>query len=108
MKKMSSLLLVCLLAVGVAGCAGMGSGNTQTGTRTAGQAVDDATIGTKLKAALAADPDLSALKINVDTTQGAVRLKGEVKNMMLWRKAGDLARKIEGVKSVDNQLVITG
>jgi len=105
---MKTILMACMVALTLAGCAGMGSGNTATGTRTAGQAVDDATIGTKLKAALAADPELSALKINVDTTQGNVRLRGEVKNMQLWRKAGDLARKIEGVKSVDNQLVITG
>lgn len=106
---MKTLLIATITAFVLAGCAGIGSGNTAgSGTRTAGQAVDDATIGTKLKAALVADPELSALKINVDTTQGNVRLKGEVKNMMLWRKAGDLARKIEGVKSVDNQLVITG
>ncbi|TFZ05296.1 BON domain-containing protein [Ramlibacter henchirensis] len=105
---MNKILIACFIALGLAGCAGMGSGNTTTGTRTAGQAVDDATIGTKLKAALAADPELSALKINVDTTQGNVRLRGEVKNMQLWRKAGDVARKVEGVKSVDNQLVITG
>ncbi len=50
----------------------------------------------------------SALKINVDTTQGNVRLRGEVKSMVLRRKAEDTARKIEGVKSVDNQLMITG
>ena len=105
---MKTVLMACMAALALAGCAGMGTGNTQTGTRTAGQAVDDATIGTKLKAALAADPELSALKINVDTTQGNVRLRGEVKNMQLWRKAGDLARSIQGVKNVENQLVITG
>ena len=105
---MKNILIACMIAFGLAGCAGMGSGNTSTGTRTAGQAVDDATIATKLKAAYAADPQLSALKINVDTTQGAVRLRGEVKNMTEWRKAGDTARSVQGVKSVDNQLVITG
>ena len=76
--------------------------------RSVGQAVDDVTIGTKLKAALAADPQLSALKINVDTTQGNVRLKGEVKTFALRKKAEELARSIQGVKSVDNQLIITG
>ena len=77
-------------------------------TRTVGQAVDDVTIGTKMKTALAADPELSALKINVDTTQGNVRLRGEVRSVALRRKAEDMARKIEGVKSVDNQLMVTG
>jgi hyperosmotically inducible protein len=103
MKKLLIALLVVVASL--AGCAGVsGTGST----RTVGQAVDDVTIGTKLKAALAADPELSALKINVDTTQGAVRLRGEVKSLALRRKAEDLARKIEGVKSVENQLIITG
>jgi hyperosmotically inducible protein len=104
---MKKLFIASMTAatLAMAGCAGFsGTGNT----RTVGQAVDDATIGTKLKAALAADPELSALKINVDTTQGAVRLKGEVKNIALRRKAEDMARSIQGVKSVDNQLIITG
>lgn len=102
---MKKLLMALMTAISLAGCAGMNASPT---TRTAGQAIDDVTIGTKLKAALVADPELSALKINVDTTQGAVRLRGEVKSMALRRKAEELARKIEGVKSVDNQLVITG
>jgi hyperosmotically inducible protein len=111
---MKNLLAVTMAGVFLAGCAGMGQGggygsSSGSGTqRTPGQAVDDVTIGTKLKAALAADPELSALKINVDTTQGNVRLKGEVKSMALRRKAEELARKTEGVKSVDNQLMITG
>ncbi|HYF16830.1 MAG TPA: BON domain-containing protein [Ramlibacter sp.] len=102
------LLIVAAMtaAVALAGCGTMGGG--AGGTRSAGQVVDDATIATKLKAAYAADPELSALKINVDMDKGNVRLKGEVKSMALRRKAEDTARKIEGVKGVDNQLVITG
>lgn len=105
---MKKILIASMLAstLALAGCGGMmGGSGTQ---RTAGQAIDDVTIGTKLKAALAADPDLSALKINVDSTQGAVRLRGEVKSVALRRKAEDMARKIEGVKSVENQLIVTG
>ncbi|NPC55318.1 BON domain-containing protein [Caenimonas soli] len=103
---MKTLIIAAATVLSLVGCAGMtGASGPQ---RTVGQAVDDVTIGTKLKAALAADPELSALKINVDTTQGNVRLRGEVKSMALRRKAEDTARKIEGVKSVDNQLMITG
>ena len=102
---MNKLFVALMVAVSLGGCANMGGSGP---TRSVGQAVDDATIGTKLKAAFAGDPELSAMKINVDSTQGAVRLRGEVKSMAEWRKAGDTARKIDGVKSVDNQLVITG
>ena len=107
---MSKLFLALMVAIGLAGCANLGLGGGPGGQpkRTVGEAVDDATIGTQLKAALAADPDVSALKINVDTTQGNVRLRGEVKNISQWRKAESLARGIKGVKSVDNQLLITG
>lgn len=107
---MNKLLIALMVSVGLAGCAGMGMGGGPGGEpkRTAGEAVDDVTIGTRIKAALAADPELSALKINVDTTQGKVRLRGEVKNITLWRKAESTARAVPGVKSVDNQLLITG
>jgi hyperosmotically inducible protein len=107
MKTLIIAAATAVTALTLAGCAGMPGGQGGP-TRTAGQAVDDVAIGTKMKAALAADPELSALKINVDTTQGNVRLRGEVKSMALRRKAEDMARKIEGVKSVDNQLMITG
>jgi hypothetical protein len=69
---MNNLLAAMLAAVFLAGCAGMKDGDSPP--RTAGQVVDDATIGT----------------------------------LALRRKAEELARKIEGVKSVDNQLIITG
>jgi hyperosmotically inducible periplasmic protein len=105
---MKKLLLASMVAVGLAGCAGFGNFGERGETRTAGQAIDDVTIGTRLKAAYAADPELSALKINVDTTQGVVRLRGEVKSMALRRKAEDTARKVQGVKSVQNDLIITG
>jgi hypothetical protein len=92
------LLASVLATVFFAGCAGMGGGDRSTpgGQRTVGEVVDDVTIGTQLKAKYAADPDISALKINIDTTQGAVRLKGEVKSLALRRKAEQLARDGQG------------
>lgn len=110
---MKNTLIVLLSAAFFAGCAGMGSGvSSGQGAgqeqRTVGEVVDDATITAQIKAKLAADPDLSALKINVDSNQGAVRLKGEVKTLALRRKAQELSQGIKGVKSVDNQLIITG
>ena len=44
-------------------------------TSTAKASIDDATITAKVNATLAKDPDLSALKINVDTVGGKVTLK---------------------------------
>ena len=107
MMTKTLLAAAMVAAIGLTGCANMGGGGDGT-KRTAGEVVDDAAILAKVKAAYAADPDISALKINVDSTQGAVRLKGEVKNITLWRKAEDIAKKTNGVKSVENNLVITG
>ena len=102
---------VVVAATLVAGCAGMGPGGTGTTgqqQRTAGQVVDDVAIGTELKARYAADPDLSALKINIDTNQGVVRLRGEVKTFALRRKAEEIARGVRGVRQVNNELIISG
>lgn len=106
------LLPVALVSAAfLAGCGTLaGSPDRADGAphRTVGEAVDDAKIVTELKAKFAADPDLSALKINIDSTQGFVRLKGEVKTFAIRQKADAMARAVKGVKSVDNQLLITG
>lgn len=109
---MKNTIAVLLAATFLAACAGMGgerAGGTSGATqRSAGEVIDDAAITARMNAQLAADPELSALKINVDTNQGLVRLRGEVKSIGLRRKAEEMARSIRGVKSVDNQLIITG
>lgn len=111
MKKNSTLLLLLLSAVLATGCAGMKGGSGSQGAtsqRSTGEVVDDAAITAKVKAGLAADPDISALKINVNTDKGRVTLKGEVKTFALRKKAESIARDVSGVKSIDNQLIITG
>lgn len=104
-------LLALLLAASVVACAPMGKKDDQAGSaskRSAGEVVDDATITARVKAALLKDPEISGLKIDVDTAQGVVRLKGEIKTLALRKKAESLVREVPGVKSVNNQLVVTG
>lgn len=100
-----SLLLSAVLA---AGCSSMYGTNPDGSKKSTGEVIDDATITSKVKTALLADPDISGLKINVDTAGGVVKLKGEVKSMTLRKKAESIAKGVDGVKKVDNQLVITG
>jgi hyperosmotically inducible protein len=66
--------------------------------------VSDAEITAKVNAGLAADKDLSAIKINVDTKDGIVTLNGPVPNAAAKSRASDIARNVKDVKSVDNQL----
>lgn len=72
----------------------------------AGALADDASITARISAELAKDPDLSAIKIDVDTKAGAVRLSGPAPNQAAKDRATSLAQAIEGVKSVDNELVV--
>ena len=72
--------------------------------RSAGQTVDDATVTAKVKAALLAESGVDGTKINVDTFQGRVTLKGEVPSKNMADRAVQVAKGIEGVKDVDNRL----
>lgn len=72
----------------------------------AGEKIDDLTITTSVTAGLAKDPDLSALKINVDTRDGAVTLNGSAPTEAAREKAATLAKAVKGVNSVDNKLVV--
>jgi osmotically-inducible protein OsmY len=72
----------------------------------AGEKIDDLTITTAVTTGLAKDPDLSALKINVDTRNGAVTLNGSAPTEAARDKAATLAKAVKGVNSVDNKLVV--
>ena len=61
----------------------------------------------KVKSALAADVGLKTLKINVDSDKGDVTLKGRVASADMKQRAGEVAKQVEGVKSVKNQLRVS-
>lgn len=66
----------------------------------------DAGITTSINAGLAADSNLSAMKINVDTMAGSVTLKGTAPTEAARQRATEIAQQKDGVRSVDNQLTI--
>lgn len=70
-------------------------------------AMDDATITAQVSAGLAKDPDLSAMKINVDTVNGKVTLNGPAPSAVARDRAEAIAKGVSGVTSVNNQLVVT-
>ncbi|MFZ5505992.1 MAG: BON domain-containing protein [Pseudomonadota bacterium] len=72
-------------------------------------AVDDATITANVSARLAGDPELSALKIDVDTQDGKVTLTGPAPSEAARGRAAELAATVEGVVGIDNRLqVVSG
>jgi osmotically-inducible protein OsmY len=93
--------LICItLVTAYLGCA-------STPTReSSGQYIDDSTITTKVKAELFADQSLKAFQINVKTFKGEVQLSGFVDTEQSAKKAGEVAGRVEGVKSVKNNLIV--
>jgi len=68
--------------------------------------VDDATITASVNADLARDPDLSAIRINVDTKDGVVTLTGPAPSSSAKDRAAEIARGVKGVASVNNNLEV--
>jgi osmotically-inducible protein OsmY len=104
-----SLIAAAILAVGVAGCSSTSErGTAETTAANAGRVVDDSVITGKVKAALIADPTTKAHQIEVETFKGTVQLSGFVDDATARRRAGEVAKNVDGVKSVKNDLRTRG
>ncbi len=73
-----------------------------------GQYIDDATITTKVKAALISDKQLKATQVSVETSQGTVQLSGTVDSKDQESEAIKDANQIDGVRSVKDLMTIRG
>jgi hyperosmotically inducible periplasmic protein len=68
------------------------------------QPVSDSVITTKVKALYAKDKDVSFRTVEVKTVNGVVHLGGTAKSKQEADKAESMARDVEGVKSVKNEI----
>lgn len=66
----------------------------------------DAAITAKVKTALIREKDLSAMDINVETSEGRVMLAGWVKDDAQRKKAVEIAKHVEGVKEVKDRMMV--
>jgi osmotically-inducible protein OsmY len=69
-------------------------------------AADDAAITAQVSAGLAKDPDLSALKIDVEVKAGVVTLSGPAPTAKAKERATEIAKAVKGVGAVNNHLVV--
>ena len=69
--------------------------------------LSDGELIDQVRVRLANDPEVGGLNIDVAVTQGAVTLTGKVRNDKQKIKAEKVAKKVKGVTSVDNRLVIS-
>ena len=75
--------------------------------RSIGTGANDGWLWTKTRAVLAAADDLRDSTINVDVDNAVVTLSGTVANQTQKARAEQVARGVEGVKSVRNQLSVS-
>jgi len=100
----SRTLLIATFAavalIGTAGCA------VTRGQETVGAYIDDATITTQIKGRFADNKDVDATSIKVETLNGTVMLSGFAKNSTERSTAETIARGVNGVKSVRNEIAV--
>lgn len=94
------LILAGLVLALLTACAPSG---THRGT---GQYIDDAAITTRVKTALATDPEVKATEVQVETYKGTVQLSGFVDSSESAARAAKIAHDTPGVKEVRNSMVI--
>jgi osmotically-inducible protein OsmY len=70
----------------------------------AGEFLDNSVVTGKVKSAYLGDPKLKSFNITVETYKGTVQLSGFVNTQDEKKRAEDLARLVEGVHSVKNNI----
>jgi len=73
---------------------------------TVGAYVDDVTITTQIKARFVDNPQVAAASIHVETLKGTVLLSGFAKNSAERNTAESIARGVNGVRLIRNEITI--
>jgi hyperosmotically inducible protein len=98
--RLTSAASLAAIAIVLSGCAIM------RGQETVGAYVDDSAITTAVKARFVENKDVDASSIRVETLNGTVMLSGFAKDALERSTAETLTRKVEGVRSVKNEIAV--
>jgi hypothetical protein len=90
--KRTAAFVVVTLVLGTAGCT---------------KSASDAEITGRVKTAISNEPGLKATKVSISTNEKVVHLSGTVKSRDESAMLIAVARKVEGVKAVKTDLVVT-
>lgn len=99
-KLMAKFLLALIMTMLIVSCSG---GKKYEST---GEYFDDMVLSTKVRASILGDSRLKILQINIETYKGVVQLSGFVDTADAANRAVDLARRVRGVKMVNNSLIV--
>jgi len=100
MRTLLATTVTALALVTVTGCA------VTRGQETIGAYVDDSTITARIKARFVENQQVDAAAISVETLNGTVMLSGFAKNAAERTTAEDIARGVNGVKAVKNEITV--
>ncbi len=98
-----NLFAAAVAAVALAGACIAHAGEAK---RTMGEYTDDKILHTKVWSALTSDKTADASEINLEVYKGVVQLNGFVDNEKEKAQAEAVARGVEGVKGVENNLTL--
>ncbi len=92
-------------AVALAGLGACASSDESASRRSTGEFTDDAALTAKVKTAIATDAGAkTAAAVNVETYRGVVQLTGFVDSEDQVTRAVSAAKKVQGVRSVKNDI----
>jgi osmotically-inducible protein OsmY len=96
-KRFSGFFIIALML------SALGCGSTPQQSST-GQYIDDTAITTKVKTGIFNEPSLKSGQISVETYKSVVQLSGFVDSAASMDKAVAIARSVQGVSSVKNDM----
>jgi hyperosmotically inducible periplasmic protein len=103
--RTTSFRFIAVAAVALLSMAACTSTRTQ---KSAGEQIDDTVITGKIKADLIGDPVTKAHEIDVEVFKGRVQLNGFVRDNDMRQRAVAIAKQVNGVVAVDNNLKLKG
>jgi hyperosmotically inducible periplasmic protein len=95
---------ICLAAssalIALSGCAG------NRYEQSTGEHIDDRATSNRVKKALNEDPQYKFSQVEVKTFKGTVQLSGFVNTKDQKARAGDIAKRVAGVKDIENNITV--
>jgi osmotically-inducible protein OsmY len=101
LTKYARPLVIACAVIGTVSITACSSTPTKTSV---GEKVDDSVITSKIKAKFVEDKDVRARAISVETFKGVVQLSGFANSQLEIDRAGEIARGVNGVVSVKNDI----
>ena len=106
-QRMNSVCLALVLSLPVAVATSLvGCAPDKPSERTAGEVVDDKALSVRVETVLHGNEEYKLGDVNVTSFRDTVQLSGFVNTADQKQKAGELAAKVEGVKTVENNITV--